>query len=148
MCFKIGYFAKVSLITNQISVSGKEMWSASKLAGWGKARVLVFEMSDVMAEKSMDIFLQYFEKPENRNCLFRGQEGRFRVAYGSPIQSCANVFFPLPSVFWMNGGMGEGGLEESWLGLNRTSDLKYNLCIYHMGNRGLKKLGEPFTSPK
>lgn len=115
--------------------------------------MLGFEMSDVMAEKSMDIFLQYFdrhtcESTESRNRLFRGQERRFGVAYGSPRQRCASAFFfpSIPSVFWMNEGMGEEGLEENCLGSNRASDLKYSICIYQMGNRDLKKLGEPFTT--
>lgn len=89
------------------------------------------------------------ERAENKNWLFRGQEGDW-VAYGSPRQRCANAFFfpSLPSVFWMNKGICEEGLEESCLELNRTSDLKYSICIYQTGNRGLKKLGEPFTSSK
>lgn len=56
---------------------------------------------------------------------------------GRAVSVCGGlVLFPpqLPSVLWMNKDMGKGRLETSCLVLNKTSDLKQNICIYQMGS--------------
>ena len=154
MCSRIGCFARVSLATNQISVSGERnvvcfetgrvregqgagVWNVT-CCGWEKYGYFPpVSWSPHVREQRTET--GYSEGK-------RGDSGQHVVVQSRAVPM---YFFPsLYSVFWMNKGMGEGDITKSCLGLHRTSDLKYNSCIYQVGNRGLKKLGEPFTSPK
>lgn len=130
---------------------GKETESALNPAEQRKAVVLASEMSGVMAERSMGIFLQCFD-----HCMWKSREQKWVIQRTRDSEQHMVVrgravpmpFFPLPSFCF---------LEEQRHGRGRTwgklsgveQDIWSETKYLHSLNGELRfKSGEPFTSLK
>lgn len=144
-----------SLSRHQSNLSewGKKRGPLQNCQGEGRPRCWCLKCQMLWLRKvwifSSSTLITTHERAENKNWLFRGQEGDW-VAYGSPRQRCANAlfFFPLPSFCFLDEQRHMWGRTRGKL-FGVEQDIWPEIQYLYLSNREqrLKEIGRAIHKP-